>query len=392
MSPMTRTRQRIGPNGARQRARTFFFLAILGVMLVAAFVVERQRTAGAGDIGDSPLTKASAPVVTTAGETSTTTGPKAPLLVAAGGDVIGDRQVGRFIDANGGKAVLTGVGPLLRDADLAFVNLESTASDQGQRKADKDVTFQGRPALLEGLVAAGIDVVSLANNHALDFGPAALADTRKRLEVAGIAHAGAGPDLQASRTPARLETTGGSVELLAYTSIVPEGFFPGQSSAGVNPLREPEVLLAEIRAAAKRSDWVIVSLHWGVEYEEAPLQEQVVLAHQAVDAGADLILGHHPHVLQGVELYKGRLIVYSLGDFVFDHRSRATGEAFVLRARLQPGGGGTFSMVPVYLDDTYGIPAQVTGAEADAILDRLAQASAALGTKLQREGDRLALR
>ena len=138
---------------------------------------------------------------------SPATAPRRTLTIAAGGDVIGDRDVGTFIDENGGEAVLAGVAPLLRESQVAFVNLESPLSNKGARNTEKDVTFRGRPALVQGLDAAGVDVVSLANNHALDWGSKALLDTVARLDAAGIAHAGAGSDLDAARAPALLKTS-----------------------------------------------------------------------------------------------------------------------------------------------------------------------------------------
>lgn len=312
-----------------------------------------------------------------------------PLLVAAGGDVIGDRQVGVFIDRYGGEAVFADVRELLRDADVAFVNLESPASNKGSRNTKKDVTFRGRPALVAGLRSAGIDAVSLANNHALDWGGEALLDTLARLEEAGIAAAGAGADLAAARRPAIVETQAGRVALLAYSNVLPEGFPAGNSRPGVNPGRpDRERVLADITAAAVEADWVLVSFHWGREYQPEAAPEQQDLARAAVDAGADLVLGHHPHVIQGLELYRDRLIAYSLGDFVFDHYSRETGEAFVLRVTLEPQGPPAAEVVPVYLTDGHGIPEVVDGKAADRILSRLERLSSSLGVRLVRDGNR----
>jgi poly-gamma-glutamate capsule biosynthesis protein CapA/YwtB (metallophosphatase superfamily) len=310
--------------------------------------------------------------------------------VAAGGDVIGDRKVGTFVDAHGGEAAFAGVRSLLREADLAFVNLESPLSDKGRRNEAKDVTFRGRPALVAGLASAGIDVVSLANNHALDWGSEALLDTIERLERVGIASAGAGADLAGARRPAVLDTSGGRVAVLAFSNVLPEGFPAGEGRAGVNPARpDRERLLGDITQAADDAAWVVVSIHWGKEYQRDAAPEQRELAHQMIDAGADLILGHHPHVIQGLEIYEDRLIAYSLGDFVFDHYSRETGEAFVLDVSLEPDGPPGIRVTPVYLDDSYGIPVVVVGSEADAILDRLKRLSSALGLELHRAGETL---
>jgi len=141
-----------------------------------------------------------------------------------------------------------------------------------------------------------------------------------------------------------------------------------------------------IRKLKRRADYVVVCFHWGVEYSDAPIADQVAEAHAAIDAGADLVIGHHPHVLQGVQLYRGRLIVYSLGDLVFDHSSLATGQTVLVDAVLSPHGVKA-TLIPVYVSAD-GIPAGVTGAAGRGILVHMQQLSAALGTRLAIAGDR----
>ena len=321
--------------------------------------------------------------------TTTSTTEKAPqsLTVAAGGDVQGDRDVGKYIDAHGGAAALAKVKPYLETADLAFVNLEGPISDKGTKLAWKEYTFRSRTALASGLAAAGVDVVSMANNHAVDCGPTALLDTIARLDKVGIAHAGAGDDLSAARAAAMVDTPAGKVAVLAFTDKYAGGFAAGTDHPGVATISDGTKVLAAIAAAHKKADFVIVSFHWGTEYTSQAAGYQRALAHKAIDAGADLILGHHPHVIQGLEVYHDRLIAYSLGDFVFDHRPGPTGQAFVLRVTLHPTGPPVARIIPVYLSDASGIPAPVTGKAADAILDRLTTLSASFGAKLTRSGD-----
>jgi poly-gamma-glutamate synthesis protein (capsule biosynthesis protein) len=300
--------------------------------------------------------------------------------------------VGHFIDEYGGPSVLAKVKPFLESAHLAFINLECPISDKGTRTVGKEYTFRGRTALVEGLVSAGIDVVSLANNHVLDYGQTALRDTIRLLDEAGVAHAGAGTDSSQAAAPTLLITPAGTVALLAFTEIIPGGFEATSTRGGVNPaVPDYKKMLSAIKAAAAKTDFVVVSMHWGTEYTRRPSSGQQTLAHRAIDAGADLIIGHHPHVIQGIELYKDKLIAYSLGDFVFDHYSRQTGEAFVFRVSLPRQGPPALEIVPVYLDDKNGVPSPVSGAEADTILGRLTSLSADLGLKLVQEGDRAKL-
>ncbi len=330
---------------------------------------------------ETPSTTEATTTTTEAPTTTTTTEPP-PLLVAAGGDILGDRDVGLFMDENGGEAVLAEVGPFLQTAQLAFVNLEGPISDKGTRASWKEYTFRARPALMDGLVSAGIDVVSLANNHTVDYGHSALLDTIARLDEAGIQHAGAGAD-------ALLTTPAGKVAVLAYTDIIPGGFPATSETPGVNATTsDRKKLLAAVEAADKAADFVIVSFHWGTEYKSRANEDQRKLAHQVVDAGADLVIGHHPHVIQGLELYRNRLIAYSLGDFVWDHYSVETGETFILRVALREEGPPSAVMVPVYLDESTGVPAPVTGDHAGSILNRLAELSSDLGLEITVSGDR----
>ena len=301
---------------------------------------------------------------------------------------MGDRGVRAYIGKHGGPAVLEKVRPYLETAQLAFVNLECPISDEGSPKVGKEYTFRAPLALAQGLTSAGIDVVSVANNHVLDYGQAALADSIENLDLAGVAHAGAGSNRASAAAPAILVTPAGTVAVLAFTSIIPSGFTATAKQGGVNPaVYDYAKVLESIEAASQKTDFVVVSVHWGTEYSSKADSGQRSLAHRMIDAGADLIIGHHPHVIQGIELYKNRVIAYSLGDFVFDHWSRLTGEAFVLQVTLPHEGVPSVNIVPVYLNDTTGVPAPVSGKEADAILGRLTDLSASLGLRLVQEGD-----
>jgi poly-gamma-glutamate capsule biosynthesis protein CapA/YwtB (metallophosphatase superfamily) len=316
------------------------------------------------------------------------TAPPSSLTVAAGGDVLGDRGVGLFMDKNGGPAVFAQVQPYLAPADVAFVNLEGPISNVGSRVPGKEYTFRARPALAQGLLSGGVDVVSIANNHTLDYGSAALLDCIARLDAVGVKHAGAGANAAAAVAPALLDTPAGKVAVLAYSGIVPSGFAAGAGKPGIATTYDPQKIANQVAAAAKLADFVVVSFHWGVEYSPNANGTQINLAHRVVDAGADLVLGHHPHVIQGLEIYKNKLIAYSLGDFVFDRHSRPeTGQAFVLQVSIPKEGRATGEIIPVWLSTTSGAPAPVGGTTAKIILDRLTGLSRTLGLQLTRAGD-----
>jgi poly-gamma-glutamate synthesis protein (capsule biosynthesis protein) len=311
----------------------------------------------------------------------------ATVTIAAVGDMIFDRRVRTVIAAAGGDAPLARVASLLARADVTVGNLESPLSWRGTRNEQKDVTFRGDPRGVEGLALAGFDFLSLANNHVLDYGPDALEDTIALLDERGIGHAGAGADRSAAWRPAVVERSGARVAFLSFTHILPVGFIATDARPGLARGRgNMDAVCEAIREAKRENDYVLVSFHWGVEYQDDCNAEQVRDAHAAIDAGADMVLSHHPHVIQAVERYKGRLIAYSLGDFVFDHYSRKTGEAFVLEAELGPDGVGAARIVPVYLD-TDGRPGVVTGEAARTILERLRAISAKRGTTVVLRGD-----
>ncbi len=309
------------------------------------------------------------------------------ITVAAAGDMIFDRKVKSLIQATNGEEPLEEVAAQLAAADIAVGNLESPLSDGGTRNADKDVTFRGHPDGVQSLALAGFDFLSLANNHVLDYGPAALADTIALLDDHGIGHAGAGMNKQEAWEPAVRDVNGTSVAFLSFSHILPAGFIATNEKAGLaqGRLNMDEVEDA-IRAADARYDYVLVSFHWGVEYKDDCNADQVADGRRAVDAGADMVLSHHPHVIQGIERYGNAIIAYSLGDFVFDHYSRKTGEAFILDAELGPSGVGEVLITPVYLDGN-GKPEYVTGSEAAVILERLKAISSPLGTYVEISGD-----
>ncbi len=398
----------------RRRNRSRIIIAVVALAMVvagAAWAVSdgflgkgtSSPTASTAAVTTTPAASApTTPVAvstaaTDAAATSSATATADPsrpatITVAGAGDMIFDRQVKALIKLAGGEAPLARVAHLLKTADIAIANLESTLASSGSKNADKDVTFRGDPRGIESLKIAELDAVSLANNHVLDYGPEPLLDTIKALDSAGIGHAGAGKDKTAAWTPATIERKGTTTAYLAYSHIVPAGFIAQDDRAGfASGRRDMNLVEDAIREAKGTHDYVIVSFHWGVEYTDHPTAEQVKNAHRAIDAGADMVLAHHPHVIQGVEFYKDGLIAYSLGDFVFDHYSRKTGEAFILNASMGPDGITDVTAIPVYLDE-YGRPEVVTGSEGRSILKRLKAISSPLGTTVKITGDTARIR
>lgn len=242
------------------------------------------------------------------------------LLIGFAGDVMLGRNVNEQIKKSGYSFAWGNLLPLLRSTDLNTINLECAITNH-TKKAIKTFNFKTNPEHVEVLATARIDAVSLANNHVLDFGIPGLLDTLLLLSAAGISYAGAGKVEAEATKPVVLTRKNMRVALLAYTDNEP-GWKSRGNTPGINYLEvgELEPVKAAIDKVRSQCDLVIVSLHWGPNMRETPSQEFIDFAHAIIDSGADIIHGHSAHIFQGIEWYKGRLIMYDTGDFVDDYR------------------------------------------------------------------------
>lgn len=242
------------------------------------------------------------------------------ITLLFGGDVLLSNHVLNAYQSGGGiqGVVDEGYRSLIQNADFFMVNEEFPFSTRGVQAEDKEYTFRLEPERVSMFQEMGIDAVTLANNHALDFGVDALLDTCDTLDGAGILHTGAGADLQEARKPVDVELQGQQIAIIGATRVIPvSSWAAGKNHPGMLSSYDATALLEEIRAQKETGKFVIVYVHWGVERDEKPQDYQRFLGQQYIDAGADLVIGAHPHVLQGIEYYKGKPIVYSLGNFVF---------------------------------------------------------------------------
>ena len=236
------------------------------------------------------------------------------VSIAFAGDVMLDGGPGHVI-TNGGDP-FAGVAAILRDADLTVANLECAIVKSGHA-VDKPYTFRGPKSALP-LLKKYFSAVSLANNHSGDWGKQGFATELELLREAKLPYFGGGADGRAARQPVVLTTGGKRVAFLGYNDFPPRAFAAGPATPGIAWLIEEDVV-HDIKATRKQADIVLVFLHWGEELEEKPTEQQREMAHRLLDAGADAIIGGHPHVTQTIEWYKDRPIVYSLGNFVFDY-------------------------------------------------------------------------
>ena len=319
-------------------------------------------------------------------------GPYSVSLTTTG-DLIFWREVADYIDANGGASAMANIADMLSQSDLTISNLESPLSDNDSEPVyDKDVYIIGRPAAIESITNSGIDIVSLANNHIMDYTGPALQDTLNALDENGILHAGAG--MNEAEADKIVETTvnGVSIAFFSWTDIVPDNYVayddqPGVASARLNM----NDALKRVREAKETHDVVIVAMHWGIEYQDyIDDYTQRDPAHQLADAGADVILGNHPHVLEGIEFYNGSLIAYAHGNCVFRQAFEFgnTHESYVLNFDITQDGIQNLVAIPLYLDDEYGIPSVATGEQAQTTLSRLAEISEGMNTTFELRDDK----
>lgn len=218
----------------------------------------------------------------------------------------------------------------LQQGDIVIGNLESPLTSSGVEFAGKKFRFKTRPKAAWSLKNAGFTHLALANNHILDYGEEGLRQTLEALDVNALAYSGAGKNLAMARTAAIVTVKGVKVAFLSYSLTYPKEFFASAGKAGTAPGYE-SFFSTDIMQARKNADCVIVSFHWGGEGEDRPKPYQVATAHKAIDAGADIIIGHHPHVLQGVEQYRNGVIFYSLGNFAFGSNSRSADVSMIAR-------------------------------------------------------------
>lgn len=225
--------------------------------------------------------------------------------------------------------ILDKVITILKEHDLRFANLEGPVSDRGEPWPHK-YTFRADARHMATVKKAGFDVVTFANNHCLDYGEEAFLQTLELLDKNGIKHVGAGKDLISAQKPVILEKKGCSIAFLGYASFYHPGYQATDVKPGIAPVRveplypSPHVneedlggLLASIKEMKTQADVVVAAIHWGMSMGRTLTVDQKYVGHQMIDAGADIVLGSHPHILQGIELYNGKVIIYSFGNFIF---------------------------------------------------------------------------
>ena len=273
------------------------------------------------------------------------------VVLAAVGDINLGNGPGAVMALRGFRYPWTSVAPSLRAADVAFGNLECAVSTRGA-PVPKEFNFRGPPAALRVMARfAGFDVLNLANNHAGDYGTAALLDTVKYVRRFGMTPVGAGRSLAAAAKPRIVERLGLRIAFVGFSNILPSSFFAGPGRPGTQPATT-QLIDAGVRRAGRKADVVIATFHWGVERATTEDARQRAFAATALQAGADAVIGAHPHVLQPIRRSGSRLVAYSLGNFVFGAGSRVTARTGILRLRLAASGIEGARLVPAVIEGT----------------------------------------
>jgi len=277
------------------------------------------------------------------------------ILVAVG-DIMLSRHVGEKIRLkNDPRAPFLATAELLRNADISFANLESPFYNQGAR-VTQGMVFKAEPETIEGLKYAGIDIVSLANNHFGDQGKGGMEFTFLHLKNNQISYVGAGKNEIEAHQPQIIERKGIRFAFLAYadvSSMTPEKYRATSTTPGVAWFT-PSDLKKDVEEAKQKADVVIVSIHWGREYQQIADDRQKKIGHEIIDAGASVVLGHHPHVIQPYEKYKNGYIFYSLGNFIFDQMwSEATRRGEIAKLYFKGKEIEKVEVIPVLIEDFY---------------------------------------
>jgi len=316
--------------------------------------------------------------------TSAPNEPAPPAEVTVVGDIMMGRDVGDLLAAHGDLgAPLRPLQRRLARADLTIGNLESTLSSDGVPQQDD--SFVADPDVLHPLHGAGFDVLSLANNHTGDFGERAFRQTLRRVDASTIQRVGAGLDRERAWRPVVVRRAGIRFGLVAFNAIgetpAASPRTPGVAQIRMQP-RTGQLNAADlgratraIRSLQGRADVVIVLPHWGDQYTNEPVADQRRVGGALLDAGADIVVGGHPHWVQGVQVHRGELVVHSLGNFVFDMDSYLeTQEGVMFEAVFWGDELKAVDFVPYVIGPDFA-PRVVTGERATTILDRISEAS-----------------
>lgn len=311
-------------------------------------------------IAAAPTTSTSSTVVTTSTSSTTTTStsttttttipPKETLIIQGTGDVNLDPEYIPNLGANGYEYAWAGLDGLFVEDDVTVINLECAPTDTPNPQP-KEFVFRCPTESLGSLLLAGVEVANMGNNHSGDHGPAGFADGRANLIAAGVAPVGAGANLMEAGQPALFEVKGWTVAVVGFGGVYPTtAWFATEERPGMLDGDDIPSMVETVERAAAMADLVVVSIHWGVELDTEPRQEDVERAKAMIDAGADVIFGHHAHRLQPHEIVNDSAVFWGLGNFVWPRFSTAGSTTGVGRAVIHPDGRIEACVIPAFIE------------------------------------------
>ncbi len=308
---------------------------------------------------------------------------KTEITIGFMGDVMLGRLVNQVIDTKGYKYPWGNMLPILHENDINIINLETTLT-RSVKKVPKVFNFKATPEKVQSLIDARIDVVNLANNHALDFSQEGLLETLKTLDNANIKHVGAGENAQKARAPVIIEKKGIRIGIIGFTDNEP-GWKAEKNKPGTNYFRvgDVEKVKKDIAHMRDEVDFIIATQHWGPNKREVPTQEFINFAHAMIDAGVDIIHGHSAHVTQGIESYKGKLILYDTGDFIDDYMVGPilrNDHSFLFQVTVSKNSIKRLTLIPVKIENRQ--VNRATGKDYHELVDRIKRLSQAFWTHL----------
>lgn len=307
------------------------------------------------------------------------------VKISAVGDIMLGRGVGSRLKKSGKELAYKNLESIFNRADILFGNLEHPISDRGKKLPGKGICLRAQPEMVEILEEAGFDILSLANNHILDYDSEALIDTLNILKSKNIGYVGAGENINEARTPYIIRVKNRRIGFLAYDEFahyyystsykrrfVATNDLPGTAPKDIN------IILEDIKKVRESVDFLIVSLHWGVEESNFISQEQRAFAKRLIDNGVDIILGHHPHVIQPIEIYKGKPIIYSMGNYIFDQNDENNKQGMVVSIIIQDRDIERLEVIPIYIQNK-SEPIIAKGSLGMSIMNKLIKLSQGVG-------------
>jgi len=345
-----------------QMGQNTLVFSVLAVIATGMYFAVDQLTKNGGNPTD-PATEA---------PTDQVAPPKEPTVkLTFAGDIMMSGNVEKRLLEEGYDFPFVHVKPLFLQDDYTIANLETPVTSRGTPSENKAFVYKSSPDAVPAMKEAGIDAVNLANNHSMDQGVEGLLDTIAALDEHQIAYLGAGADAKRAYAPVYVERNGIRIALLGFSRVIPEvSWYAGKAQPGLAASYDPTLATQAIQDAKKDADLVIVIAHWGKEKVDFPVDHQKTLARAYIDAGADLIVGGHPHVLQGFEQYQGKWIAYSMGNFIFTRAVEPkTWDSMVLQAACTKKGDCEVTMLPYHAELGQAVP--MTESDGAALLKRI---------------------